>query len=533
MSQPATAGIIVGCIFAGIAVLYFSYRGYVKWHRRKTVPTDAELPPVRELQPSYIAGGGGAGTLGGTASSRPWPTSSSSMGTLYETSPYASNKMHASGSRPSLGGGSIFRQSLGPDAFNGVNGSHSRRDSSAGIVPPTADSSVPGSPIASPMSEMGVLTAPPTAADSDYGHHRMSSASSTMALKRTYAGSVYKGSVGNTGFASSPTFEKQQRRDSWLPHSPLNRDWIHIVPPQPLGAGFGSLAMATDERTLGFSKNSGIGSGEEVFSSGLVWAAPGSNQTGPAPAGTTSWSSLSQDQRHRYLQDGPSRGLASTSTSNPSSASLGGPSPSASASASASTSAIQPNRSASGSRNDSAGEQQQVRSGAAPSRTASTAGTASAEGVEATLGEMPSSSPQQHREALSHLKAVSSSSDAYANPAAFTSQTSPLQALSQHGMNRSTTPQEQQQQQQPSPRYLGTPERDATPDTTLKTQPSPILGPAFHANDSSQPVTPPVSTLSSANDSPSSRIPDGSTPSDFAGTRRVMLGQDGKLQVAN
>ncbi|CAO1634673.1 unnamed protein product [Sympodiomycopsis kandeliae] len=446
MSQPATAGAIVAGIFAGLAILYFGYRGYVKWHRHRRAPVDSELPPIRELQTSYIASGPPGSSVPGTINStqRPWPTSMSSAGTLYGD--YGnSSKMQGSSSRASIGAGSIFRQSLGPEMMN-----KSRPESTILPLSQPADNSVPASPT-SQATDFGALPLPPPSAttlnETGPHHSRMSSASSTMTLKRTYAGSAYRGSVGSSGFVSSPTFEKQQRRDSWLPHSPLNRDAIQIVPPQPLGVGFGSMATAMDERTLAFSKTSGIGAGDEVFGQGMAWGNSGSNQNGPTPSESHSWNNMSEDQRHRYLQQGPSPGLAvNTSSSSLGKASGSGQSdpngePSVripqsrsglSNGASNGVSNGTPVLGASRPPSSFASRNHSPQPDAVAARSRATSGVNSAEGVEATLGELPSQSSFQNREALSHLKAVSSS-DAYANPAAFTSQTSPLQALSQQG----------------------------------------------------------------------------------------------------
>lgn len=306
MPQPATAGITVAAIFMGLAALYFGYRGYVKWYRYYHKPVDNELPPIRQPIASYTA-------------SNMQPS----------TSIYAETwRTVGSGSRASLQGaaGSIYGR-LSPEF-----GQVSCRHSMAGLPACNSPDSTPASPFAGPadITPPAGAAASPTSADTT-ASYRMSSAS-TMTLKRTYAGSVYKGS--STMSVTTP-LSPSQRRDSYLPHSPYNRDSIQIVPPQPLGVGLGGMALATDERTLAFSKSSGIGSGEDNFAAGLLWSsgtttperslstAPDSTLS-PTHSATSSqtWSpSMGRDQLNRYLQEGPVRGhssrVASVSDSSP------------------------------------------------------------------------------------------------------------------------------------------------------------------------------------------------------------------------
>lgn len=116
------------------------------------------------------------------------------------------------------------------------------------------------------------------------GASTISSSSSTMTLKRSYLRSP---SASQLSYMSTSS-----RRESYLPHSPLNRDSIQIIPPQPLGFG-GSMAMATDQKTLAFSKDSGIG-GTEDFTSGLVWTERNPHRP-----------QLAHHDRQRYLMQGP------------------------------------------------------------------------------------------------------------------------------------------------------------------------------------------------------------------------------------
>lgn len=180
----------------------------------------------------------------------------------------------------------------------------SRRGSSQGLMSPS-EASAP----ASPGSAGADTLLPATPAEVLDPHQRgLSSSSSTMTLKRSlYASSVHGGHGGGYSSASTSSLGGA-RRESYLPHSPMNRNQIQIVPPQPLGFGTGGMAMATDQRTLAFSKTSGVGSGEE-FGSGLVWeessgepkpAGPAATSPGLAPA-----PALIQEQRKRYLKEGP------------------------------------------------------------------------------------------------------------------------------------------------------------------------------------------------------------------------------------
>ncbi len=97
----------------------------------------------------------------------------------------------------------------------------------------------------------------------------MSSSSSTMTLKRSYLRSP-----SSHSFASS-------RRESYLPHSPRNRDSIQIVPPQPLG---------------GMAEPRGLqGTGRDEFTSGLIWTETGDRRA------------VRANQRQQYLRSGPTR----------------------------------------------------------------------------------------------------------------------------------------------------------------------------------------------------------------------------------
>lgn len=148
----------------------------------------------------------------------------------------------------------------------------------------------------------------------------ISSSSSTMALKRSYASSVQSSHLTHS---SSPIYGlgvnhwqggMPAKRSSYLPHSPVNRDKIQIKTPQPLGIGLGGLATAVDQRTLAFTPDSGIGDGSsEIFGQGMIWPSPDPAEGSERPQRrarmpiSTSHSSIGHDERMRYLQEGPAR----------------------------------------------------------------------------------------------------------------------------------------------------------------------------------------------------------------------------------
>ncbi|PWZ03397.1 hypothetical protein BCV70DRAFT_148566, partial [Testicularia cyperi] len=273
MSQPATAAIIVASIFGGLAVLYFSYRAYRKiwnWRHRETL-----LPPIREAPTTSYHGGAVATTMIEVPSFPPFKPGSSRISFL--NTPAASSA------------------------------EWSQRDGLAS----TATSERP-SPSMHAL-DTTVLSMPSETYDPHTrGISTVSSSSSTMTLKRSYL----KSSSSNLSYISTPS-----RRESYLPHSPLNRESIQIVPPQPLGFG-GVMTTASDQKTLAFSSHSGVG-GLEEFGSGLVW-----NHTGDRPQQQRSRQSsrahMADSDRRRYLMEGPSsvrdndsRSLQSSSSTSP------------------------------------------------------------------------------------------------------------------------------------------------------------------------------------------------------------------------
>ncbi|EPQ28203.1 uncharacterized protein PFL1_04031 [Pseudozyma flocculosa PF-1] len=283
--QPATAAIVVAAIFGALAVLFFSYRIYRKvWNHRHR---DQLLPPVREPPTAYYG--------------------QSAVTPMAQASPY-----------------SFFAQ---------ANGTGSKGSSIAVPSPSYNGAATPNelpSP-STPAADLNLTDAGPMPEPYDAhgrGYSTVSSSSSTMTLKRSYASGLPKPSSASVHSAlSTPSMG---RRESYLPHSPLNRDQIQIVPPQPLGFGTGGFAMATDQRTLAFSKMSGIGAGEDL-TSGLVWA--DNNEPLHTPGGTATASAqphqqphqqqprddsrrpskaqLGEDERRKYLLQGPGSRSAS------------------------------------------------------------------------------------------------------------------------------------------------------------------------------------------------------------------------------
>lgn len=249
MSQPATAAIIVASIFGGLAALFFGYKAYRKvwtWRHQNLL-----LPPVR-ASPAAYHGTNNMSTVPDPSGLASLANANSKRSSYFASSPAVST--------------AVWPHTL-PS-----NTSSERASPSIGAL----DSVVVSSPAESYDPRM----------------RTMSSSSSTMTLTRAY----HKSSS-----ASQLSFSTPSRRESYLPHSPLNRDTIQIVPPQPLGFG-GTMAMAADQRTLAFSKSSGIGLGED-FGSGLVWT-----QSDTRPR-TAPRAHLPDQDRKRYLMQGPSSSL--------------------------------------------------------------------------------------------------------------------------------------------------------------------------------------------------------------------------------
>jgi len=253
MSQPATAGIIVGLIFAIPLTLFLSWKGYVRYRKHKQLKLSEPLPPIRE--PSAIGYNNGTrdGYASGTIGSRGLE---SSMG--FNSPNLTPFTWRNSVSKNSLGGSSIFN-GLAESDING-SGNRSRRASSQGLVSPIGGGSLyggyglpppigggngggsgassteaPASPL-DPTSAVDSLEIPPESYDHSRGAGGMvGSSSSTMTLKRAYENSsnqIYhpKGLTSSSSSSNSPnTYDQSsigRRRESYLPHSPLNRDSI-------------------------------------------------------------------------------------------------------------------------------------------------------------------------------------------------------------------------------------------------------------------------------------------------------------------
>ena len=274
---------MVACIVGGVVLLFIAYKVYVKYYYHKQ-KMQTILPPTRE-------------PLAYSTHSMSPSTNTMMAGSLYGDA-YNRDSWRASQSKASLS--SHLDRGYGSEVNYPYHSQ--RRSSSQGLLasPPAGvyhhDSSAPNSPL-SPSTDINGPSVPPSALDvydSPQHSKALSSSSSTMTLKRSYASSVK--SAGGMLNAPLPS----HRRDSYLPHLPENRDQVQIVPPQPLGFGLGGMATSLDQKTLAFSTSSGIGGGDDDFTRGLVW------QEGN-PDAVARASKLGEEERMRYLAQGPVR----------------------------------------------------------------------------------------------------------------------------------------------------------------------------------------------------------------------------------
>lgn len=299
MAQPAYAGVAVGLIFIALIGLFFGYRLYKRlhWRRERQRQAAEELPAITDM--------GRNSTHFPTRSVSPGP---SMFGSLYGDS-LPRDSWRGSSSKASL-----MSMPMQGSTANEYGYSRSRRSSSLGMThvaihggDASQEPSMPGSPIG--QGDVG-LSSPSDIYDGPTHTRALSSASSTMTLKRSYASSAYRGS--SAGF---PPGAAPPRRDSYLPHLPGNRDAIQIVPPQPLGFSFG-MAQAVDQKTLAFSKTSGIGDFDDVFAQGMLWTDEAGNQATDAEkkaaieAHISRGGTIAEEDRLRYLAQGPSRSLS-------------------------------------------------------------------------------------------------------------------------------------------------------------------------------------------------------------------------------
>ncbi|PWN18523.1 hypothetical protein BCV69DRAFT_76674 [Microstroma glucosiphilum] len=320
MPQPATAGIVLGGIFGGAAVLYFTYRLHRRWRRRRgrgPKHPESELPPIRPANvpnpwdaPNISSQFREGGQIYGRHIPRSYSMPTSPIWDSETASPFPFDFKRTPSPgllTPAVGSSSA---SGSPSPGHTWGGTASGSNSFLQPLPPAAGSSSPTADGLEPLL-------------SDRPGTRLSvisSSSSTMALKRSYASSVHSSHL--THSSSTPIYGlgmghlqgQPAKRSSYLPHSPLNRDKIQIVPPQPLGIGLGGLATAVDQRTLAFSPASGIGDGtSELFGQDVLWPSsdPAEGSERPQrPArvhNSTSRSSIGHDERMRYLQEGPAR----------------------------------------------------------------------------------------------------------------------------------------------------------------------------------------------------------------------------------
>lgn len=323
MGQPAYAGVAVGLIFLAIVGAIVGYKVYKRLHWRRVRKRQEAEAAKAELENGLTTdvNAGGPPIHFPMRSTSPGP---SMVGSLYGDI-YPTDSMRGSMSKASF--------YSNPTPYQGSSASEygrPRRASSQALFPSvggigeegTADPSMPGSP-----TDFG----PASPADTYDGprHGRaLSSASSTMTLKRSYAGSSYRGMSGSHSpvpFGNKRSHSPgpfNNRRDSYLPHLPENRNQVQIVPPQPLGFSFG-MAQAIDQRTLAFSKGSGIGDLDDEFSRGLLWAAQNGREPEneaeaeaikvAAAAHIARGGSIDDQARLRYLAEGPgSRSLNPT-----------------------------------------------------------------------------------------------------------------------------------------------------------------------------------------------------------------------------
>lgn len=330
MGQPAYAAVAVALIFIALIGSVVGYKLYRRWQWRKV---------RRQQEAAEEAAAAEAINNRSTAnlSSMHFPMRSTSPGPSMIGSLYGEAYPRESiGGRVSMSKASLYSVPA-PAYYNGSSASEyalsrPRRSSSQGLLrvaSPVAspagyvsqEPSMPGSPISqSAVGAEGAVEAggSPSSEPLDGPTHQraLSSASSTMTLRRQYAASTYRSGAYGGGVSPGPYRGAPSpgpyrsgpspgpyhvRRDSYLPHLPENRDHVQIVPPTPLGFGLGGMAQAVDQKTLAFSTTSGIGDFNEDFSNGLLWVA----QT-PAEAEASRGANFSEEERKRYLAQGPS-----------------------------------------------------------------------------------------------------------------------------------------------------------------------------------------------------------------------------------
>lgn len=318
MGQPAYAGVAVGLIFLVIVGSIVGYKVYKRVHWRRVRKRQEAEAAKMELENGITSDTriGGPSIHFPMRSTSPGP---SMIGSLYGDA-YPAESMRGSISKASFYSTPTPYQGSSASEY-GIN--RPRRASSQALFPSaggigeegSADPSLPGSP------NDFRPTSPADTYDGPRHGRALSSASSTMTLKRSYAGSSYRGMSGS--HSPVPFGNKRShspipfgnRRDSYLPHLPENRNQVQIVPPQPLGFSFG-MAQAIDQRTLAFAKGSGIGDFDDEFSRGLLWAAQNGREPEneveaeaikvAAQAHIARGGSINDQARLRYLAEGPS-----------------------------------------------------------------------------------------------------------------------------------------------------------------------------------------------------------------------------------
>ncbi len=400
MSQPATAAIVVACIFAGLGATYFGYRLYRRiYYRTHGAQYDEAFPPVRQPfaaaagygtspvsspsgglgtptgLPLYTPGAAGGGLTGSNSNRNSFifgggASQLMSPSTGVYTPGGASTVLGSPGGISSGAGGGMmhkasseylsgmlskkpsYEEKFGLTASGSGSGSGTgspnespnalgyRDGSTPGTPPPPPPppkhgfASAPQSPSTASLrtapltaqhtggmasidmgsiSEFGSVTGSGSGSGAGAGASRSvnGSTSSTNALRKSYAPSSHMRS-GSSGQLSAQA-ALPPRRESYLPHNPANRESIMIVPPQPLGFGTpASMAMGTDQRTLAFSRQSGIGL-DDSFSAHFNWVQQNGDQAQAQAQGEeatplspgSSMANVNEADRLRYLREGP------------------------------------------------------------------------------------------------------------------------------------------------------------------------------------------------------------------------------------
>ncbi|KAL9939221.1 hypothetical protein V8E36_002034 [Tilletia maclaganii] len=340
MGQPATAAIIVACIFLGLGFIYFSYRLYIKIHTRgarKLAEQQQQQEQYEAALPHHRPPPGFTQSSSGKSS--PSQPNTTFIGTSSASTPTSGSK-YPFNSRPSYHAPYHFHppksSTLPIETSSSASSALASPASDPNTSPPRLEAAAAAA-LAEPSPAASSSLSPSPVPSSAFGAN-----TSTSAIQRQYAaarqhgtspqgtltpaalaalgsngntapsaatangnGSVYGGSEHGTGAGSSIFHNNNNnahshhtvpslygtgprvKRESYLPH--LNREAMQIVTPSPLGFGLGGMATATDQRTLAFSKASGIGDTASLLSDPLLSATITSREnvdgTAPQPGG--------------------------------------------------------------------------------------------------------------------------------------------------------------------------------------------------------------------------------------------------------